>query len=134
MLERSLLDTSGCIVDRRPECAERWRDAVFNLRDVLEEQPDSFEAIYRLGLAHLYIGQPGESLGYLEIAWRRAPWSARVNYFLGENLRLVGDSRARWYLQNAARWATSDYFRKASRMALAELEPTLSSPVSEALN
>lgn len=133
MLERSLLDTSGCIVDRRPECAQRWRDAVFNLRDVLEMQPDSFEAIYRLGLAHLYIGQPGESLGYLEIAWRRAPWSARVNYFLGENLRLIGDSRARWYLQNAARWAASDYFREASRMALEELEPALSSPVSDAL-
>ncbi len=134
MLERSLLDTSGCIVERGPECAERWRDAVFNLRDVLEMQPDSFEAIYRLGLAHLHIGQPGESLGYLEIAWRRAPWSARVNYFLGENLRLVGDSRARWYLENAARWAASDYFREASRMALEELDPALSSPVSEVLN
>jgi len=122
MLERSLLDTSGCIVRRKPQCLERWRDAVFNLRDVLDRQPDSFEAIYRLGLAHLYLGQPGESLGYLEIAWRRAPWSARVNYFLGENLRLVGDSRARWYLRNAARWAASDYFREASRMALAELD------------
>ena len=95
---------------------------MFDLRDVLELQPDSFEAIYRLGLAHLYIGQPGESLGYLEIAWRRAPWSARVNYFLGENLRLLGDSRARWFLQNASRWAASDYFREASRLALAELE------------
>ena len=122
MLERSLLDTSGCIVERKPECAELWRDAVFNLRDVLDVQPDSFEAIYRLGLAHLYIGQPGESLGYLEIAWRRAPWSARVNYFLGENLRLVGDSRARWFLQNASRWAASEYFREVTRMALAEID------------
>ena len=121
LLEGSAVATSGCIVERRPECFELWSDSVYVLRDVLDEQPDNFEAIYRLGLAHLFLGQPGEALGYLEIAWRRAPWSPRVNYFLGEAMRLLGDSRARWFLSNALRWSASEFFRQASRMALDEL-------------
>ena len=121
MLERSSLATAGCIVERRPECAERYSDSVYELRDVLDAQPDNFEAIYRLGLAHLYIGQAGEAQAYLEIAWRRVPWSARVNYFLGEAMRLLGDSRAQWYLENAERWAASAYFRKAAQSSLEAL-------------
>ena len=121
LLERSSLATAGCIVERRPECAERYSDSVYELRDVLDAQPDNFEAIYRLGLAHLYIGQAGEAQAYLEIAWRRVPWSARVNYFLGEAMRLLGDSRAQWYLENAERWAASAYFRKAAQSSLEAL-------------
>lgn len=128
LLERSSLATAGCIVQRRPECAERYSESVFDLRDVLDAQPDNFEAIYRLGLAHLYIGQAGEAQAYLEIAWRRVPWSARVNYFLGEAMRLLGDSRAQWYLENAERWAASAYFRQAARASLEALVPDTSTP------
>ena len=93
-----------------------------SLRDALDGQPQNYEAIYRLGLTHLFLGQPGEAQGYLEISWQRVPWSARVNFFLGEAMRLAGDTRARWYLSNAQRWAANDFFRAAATAAIARVD------------
>ena len=41
-----------------------------------------------------------------------------MNFFIGESLRLVGDTRARWYLSNARRWAISPYYQQVSAAAL----------------
>ena len=120
-IARALLATRDCMLRRDEQCFGAWRGAVADLRRGLFDAPDRFDAIYRLGQAHLYLGQPGEAVNYLAIAATRAPWSARVNYFLGEAYRLLGDSRARTHLQRAERWAGSEFFRKSAAAALAEL-------------
>lgn len=121
LVAQAAMSTTGCIVQRREKCIAGWRSSMLALRDALDVQPQNYEAIYRLGITHLYLGQPGEAQGYLEIAWQRVPWSPRVNYFLGESMRLAGDTRSRWYLSNAQRWAGNDYFRAAAGAALASL-------------
>jgi len=120
-IARGLLATRDCIIRRDEQCFGAWRGAVADLRRGLFDAPDRFDAIYRLGQAHLYLGQPGEAVNYLAIAATRAPWSARVNYFLGEAYRALGDSRARTHLERAERWAGSEFFRKSAAAALAEL-------------
>jgi len=122
LLEQAALASSGCIVRHSPDCGEAWLRAKDSLSAALEADPDNFEAIYRLGIAQLYSGSPGTAQGYLEIAWQRVPWSPRVNFFLGESMRLLGDSRARWYLTNAQRWASNAFYRAAAEAALARLE------------
>jgi tetratricopeptide (TPR) repeat protein len=121
LIQRALVATHGCMVQPPASCIEAWRAAVINLRAALAREPQQFDAIYRLGLAHLYLGQPGEALGYLTIALRRAPWSPRVNYFLGEAYRQLGDTRAGIHLSNASRWASSSFYRYAADRALAQL-------------
>lgn len=120
-IARGLLSTRGCLVRRDADCLRAWRAAVTDLRRGLFDEPDRFDAIYRLGQAHLYLGQPGEAVNYLAIAVQRAPWSARVNYFLGEAYRLLGDSRARRHLERAERWSGSAFFRSSAEASLAQL-------------
>lgn len=128
VIARSLLGTRGCTIRRTDDCMIAWRAAVKDLRRGLFEEPDRFDAIYRLGQAHLFLGQPGEAVNYLAIAAQRAPWSARVNYFLGEAYRLLGDSRARVHLERAARWADAAYIQASAEAALAELTATNKPP------
>lgn len=118
LLEQAAIHTSGCLFKPAPSCPAAWLTAMLDLRDALDQNPNNYEAIYRLGIAHLYMGQPGEAQGYLQVAWQRVPWSPQANFFLGESLRLVGDTRARWYLNNAHRWASSAYYQKVSAAAL----------------
>jgi len=121
LLEQAASRTTGCMLNPAPACPQAWRDAMLDLRDALDQNANSYEAIYRLGIAHLYLGQPGEAQGYLQVAWQRVPWSPRVNFFVGESLRLTGDTRARWFLAGAQRWAASDFFEKAATEALQRL-------------
>ena len=130
LVERAALRTAGCIAERAEHCPKAWRAAMLDLRDALDGDPTNYDAIYRLGITHLFMGQPGEAVGYLQIAWQRVPWSPRVNYFVGESMRLLGDTRARWYLTNAQRWASSGFFQKAAEIALAALPATRHTPQS----
>lgn len=118
LLEQAATRTSGCIVMPTEACPQAWLDSMLDLRDALDHNANSYEAIYRLGIAHLYLGQPGEAQGYLQVAWQRVPWSPRVNFFIGESMRLAGDTRARWYLDGAQRWAVTDYYAEAAAQAL----------------
>ncbi len=130
LLEQAATRTTGCIVAPTQACSQAWRRAMLDLRDVLDHKASNYEAIYRLGIAHLYLGQPGEAQGYLQIAWQRVPWSPRVNYFVGESLRLTGDTRARWFLDGAQRWAASAFYEQAAAEALRLLpvEPVPAQP------
>lgn len=121
LLAEVMLDTHECILVRDATCAEAWRRAAVSLRQALDIDPRQFEVIYRLGIAELYQGRAGASIGYLTIALQRAPWSPRVNYFIGEAYRLVGDTRAGRHLHNAWLWAGSEFFREAAKAALGEL-------------
>ena len=120
-IARALLHTADCPTRVDAECFAAWKTAVADLRRGLFDAPDRFDAIYRLGQAHLYLGQPGEAISYLAIAAQRAPWSARVNYYLGEAYRMLGDSRARTHLERAERWAGSEFYEALAQASLAEL-------------
>jgi len=130
LLEQAAARTTGCMVSPTPACPQAWQDAMLDLRDALDYDANSYEAIYRLGIAHLFLGQPGEAQGYLRVAWQRVPWSPRVNFFVGESLRLTGDTRARWFLDSAQRWAASSFYEKAATEALGRLpaEPVPAEP------
>jgi predicted Zn-dependent protease len=114
--------TMGCILTLSDACWERWREAVPLLRGALSRDPGRHDAVFLLGLAYLYSGQPGEALNYLRIAHRRQPWAAHVNYYLGESYRLIGDTRAREHLQRARSWSNTELWRVLADAALTLLE------------
>ena len=77
------------------------------------------DAAYGLGVVYLHTGRAGDAVNYLRVAWRRAPWAARVNYHLGEAYRLVGDvARARVHLTKALHWAPDAAARDRAALAL----------------
>jgi tetratricopeptide (TPR) repeat protein len=107
-----------CLFTVDERCNASWRTSADLYRSALTIDPDRFDAILGLGLAYLYTGRPGEAVNYLRIAYTRAPWAAVTNYFLGESLRLVGDSRARDYLENARNWASVELWRRLAEESL----------------
>lgn len=121
LAQRAALLTRECPMDRTFVCVEQWREAAALLRQALEQDPDQFDAILRLGMIELYAGNPGGALGYLRIAHQRAPWSARVNFHLGECLRLLGNPRGTVHLAQARDWAQSEGLRNIAELAI-ELE------------
>ena len=131
LIAGALLGVQHCAFTRDAHCPAAWQRAQGALRRALAQAPERFRAIYWLGLAHLYLGQPGEALAYLSIAWQRAPWSPRVNYFLGEAYRLVGDSRARGVLENAHRWSAHEFFRASAAAALEAIAEEQGRPAPE---
>ena len=74
-------------------------------RAALELDPLRIDAVYGLGLVHLIRGQPGNALNYLKVVEKRAPWSPRVNFYLGEAYAMLGqNTNARIFLTKSARW------------------------------
>ncbi len=118
LVQNASVHTQECPVDGTLKCREKWRVAVNLYRSALNADPNLFSAIYMLGLAELYSGNAGEALGYLRVAHNRAPWSPRVNFHLGEALRLTGSTQAHEYLERARLWATDAQMRKLAEMAL----------------
>lgn len=121
-LEQAYSATESCIDVRQDACRLRWEAARDELRAVLEQTPDDFRGIYRLGLAHLFLGESGAAIAYLRIVFRRAPWSPNVNFFLGEAYRMAGDPRARVYLDRARRWSMDAALSRSIELAFDELD------------
>jgi len=68
-------------------------------------------------------------VNYLKVAYARAPWAAVINYYLGESYRLMGDSRATIYLENARNWAVEDIWRLLAEESLRLIaEPAAANP------
>lgn len=111
---------SRCLLRSDTECRERWKDASVLYRQALERNHKLFDAVFGLGLAYLHSGQAGEAVNYLKVAYSRAPWAVHVNFFLGEGYRIIGDTRATIYLENARNWAQSPLWRSLAEAALAE--------------
>lgn len=109
---------SQCWVNLAADCATRWRRAERLYRQGLKQLPDRVDAIYGLGLARLHSGQAGDGLNYLRVAQQRAPWSAQVNFYLGESYRLLGNPLAERHLRNAVAWAAHPFWRKRAQAAL----------------
>jgi len=114
--------TSDCLLRRGSECRDTWRSALPLYRRALELDVERFDAVFGIGLAYLHGGRAGEAVNYLKVVYARAPWAIPVNFYLGESYRIIGDSRARLYLNNAYNWAQSPIWRQLGEMALAELD------------
>lgn len=112
----------GCILRVSDPCRDRWREGVPLLRRALAADPYRHDAVFLLGLAYLYSGQPGQALNYLRIAHGRQPWAAHVNFYLGESYRLIGDTRARAHLSRARDWSSVALWRHLAETALAGLD------------
>jgi len=113
----------GCLFQYDPTCRQRWTEAQQLFRRALSGDPDRFDAVFGLGLAYFHLGHYGAAQNYLRVTYRRAPWAPQVNFYLGETLRLTGDSRARRYLERARNWAAEPLWRDLAEIALARLEP-----------
>jgi tetratricopeptide (TPR) repeat protein len=114
----------GCILTVSAECRARWQESAPLLRRSLRDDPARQDAIFMLGLAYLYSGRPGDALNYLRIAYRRQPWAAPINFYLGESYRLIGDRRrALEHLQRTRQWAHTELWRVLADAALAQMEP-----------
>lgn len=118
LMQKALARLTKCPLDRTLDCLEDWQHATLLLRDVLAINPNHFTAIMWLGVTELYSGNPGGAVNYLNIVYKRAPWSPRVNYLLGESLRLLGNPRALPYLRNAQQWAFDPDIRKWATAAI----------------
>ncbi len=108
----------SCLFDRTEECGENWRTANTLYRRAIRQDPTRYDGIFGVGLAELHLGRAGDAANYLKVAHARAPWAAVINYYLGESYRLMGDSRAGNYLQNARNWAVQDIWRLLAEESL----------------
>ena len=118
------IKVAECRGSTASRCLDDWDEAVRHYRLALRSQPDSVGAAYGLGVVYLHTGQPGDAVNYLRVAYRRAPWAPRINFYLGEAYRLTGDrARARTHLSKAMHWDADERRRERASMALALLEP-----------
>ena len=117
------LHATKCGQSTRDQCYAILLDSAKLYRRALRSDPDGVDAAFGLGVTYLHAGQPGNALGYLRVAYRRAPWAPRVNHFLGEAYRLIGDAqRARVHLSKAMHWHREELWRERAALALSMLE------------
>ena len=97
-------------------------------RVALQVDPERVDAAFGLGVSYLHSGQPGDAVNYLRVAFRRAPWAPRVNYYLGEAYRLSGNNRkAEIHLRKTLNWDRSAGWRELAKLALGKLVTTSAS-------
>jgi tetratricopeptide (TPR) repeat protein len=118
LIQQAVLQMRNCPMDQSLACLDTWHAARGPLRQALRADPDHFEAILWLGITELYGGNPGGAISYLRIAHNRAPWSPRVNFHVGECLRLMGNPRAEAHLRQAHAWARDPDLKQLSQLAL----------------
>lgn len=105
------------------DCVRDWDAAKSFYRTALGPDRDRADAAFGLGMLYLRDGEPGQAMEYLALAYARAPWSPRVNYYLGEALAMLGDAdRARRHLRKTQYWDPVDDWRQRAGRALARLE------------
>ena len=119
LMQQALTLLQECPLDATLTCLEQWREAPRYIRAALAKDPQHFNAILWLGITELYGANPGRAVDYLRIAHHRAPWSPKVNYHLGECLRLLGNPRGRAHLQQALLWANEPVVRELAQKSLA---------------
>ena len=114
------LRISECLGKTSDECVNAWTDSARHYRRALRDHPDSVDAAYGLGIVYLHTGQSGDAVNYLRVAYQRAPWAPKINYYLGEAYRLTGDkARARIHLTKAMNWHPDERWRERAALALA---------------
>ena len=120
MAELKVAECRGMGTD---ECLDVWEASARHYRRALDGRADAVDAAYGLGVVYLNTGQAGNAVNYLRVAWRRAPWAPRVNFYLGEAYRLTGDdARARVHLRKAMNWDPDARWRERAALALGLLD------------
>ncbi len=118
LVQKATMTMAGCTPITSTDCQARWRDASALVRQALELDPSMTAALHLQGVIDLYRGRPGTALNYLRAAHRYAPWVPRLNYHLGECLRLLGDPSAVIYLRNALAWSHDQAWRDIAQKSL----------------
>ena len=111
-----------CDAVAEADCVRELADAGAFLQRALASASDRADAIYGLGVLYLLSGAPGDALGYMQRAHLRAPWSPRINFYLGEAYRLSGDfGGAKRHLEKTANWHPEAAWRDRAERALARI-------------
>ncbi|MCZ6889554.1 MAG: hypothetical protein O7H39_13750 [Gammaproteobacteria bacterium] len=109
-----------CTTRRDDFCTRDWQQAAAMYRRALKHSTARVDAAFGLGVVYLHSGQPGDAVNYLKVAYQRAPWAPRINFYLGEAYRLTGDKvKARRHLMKALNWDAKEAWRDRASMALA---------------
>ena len=109
--------------DGTDDCERDWALAKEFYRVALGPEQDRADAAFGLGMVYLREGEPDDALEYLSIAYARAPWSPRVNYYLGEAFGMLGDvKRAQRHLRKTMYWDPDRDWRGRAARGLARLE------------
>ena len=120
---RTLL--AGAMADACPNatsCRGEWRMAAQHYETALNLEPHRTDALLGLGAVQFRLGELESALTHLEAAYSRAPWSARINFFLGEAYRMAGRrAQARKHLYRAARWELNGSWKARAEKALDDL-------------
>ena len=117
------LSVSECQQATREQCYQKWRDSAEFYRRAVRSDPEGVDAVFGLGVVYLHVGQAGDALGYLRVAYQRAPWAPPVNLYLGEAYRLVGDAEsARAHLTKAMHWHRDERWRERAALALSMID------------
>lgn len=102
-----------------PNCATVLDKAERHYLHALADASHRAEAAHGLGILYLHSGQPDEALRHLLAAHIRAPWSPRINFYLGEAYRQSGIyDRARQHLEKTANWHPDETWRQRAERAL----------------
>jgi len=113
---------ADCLLRQSEQCWQRWREALPYYQQALQLDNNRIDAVFGIGLSYLHAGRPGQAVNYLKVAYSRTPWAVHVNFYLGESYRIIGDTRARGYLENARNWSQNEVWRRLAELALLELE------------
>ena len=103
----------NCLEVDSDECSRLRELASKHYRVALMQEPLRVDAAFGLGVSLLKTARAGDGLPYLRVAYRRLPWNARVNLFLGDAYKQVGDrSSANFHLERAALWEVEEELRQ----------------------
>lgn len=115
-----------CVESQDSSCVALLTDAKKLYRRALEIDHQRVDAAFGLGILYLNEGRGGDALNYLRVAHKHAPWSARVNFHLGETFRQLGDyQQASIYLKIAKHWETDEKRLEGMRDVIASVEKEL---------
>ena len=121
-LRMAQLNVAPC-ADGVVDCVRDWDAAKAFYQVALGPDRDRADAAFGLGMVYLREGQPEEALEYLAMAYTRAPWSPRVNYYLGEAFGMLGVvDLARRHLRKTQYWDSEASWRERAARALARLD------------
>ena len=99
----------NCLEVNSEQCSQLRELASQHYRVALLLEPLRVDAAFGLGVSLLKTSRAGDGLPYLRTAYRRLPWNARINLFLGDAYMQVGDrATGRFHLERAAMWEVEE--------------------------
>ena len=103
----------NCLDVFTDECENLRRIATQHYRHALSGDPMRVDAAFGLGVSLLRSARAGDGLNYLKVAYERLPWNARINLFLGDAYRQIGNNRrASFHLNRAIMWEIEEAVRQ----------------------